>query len=48
MSHGNFFIIIMLNLSVFFFYVYNGILCTKHISVFSLENSLPIVLSDEA
>jgi hypothetical protein len=48
MSHGKYFIIMILNLSVFFFYVWNGMLCTKHISVFSLENSFPIVLSDEA
>jgi hypothetical protein len=40
-------IIIMLNLSVFFFYVLNEMLCTKHIIVFSLENSFPIVLSGE-
>ena len=38
-------IIILLNLSVFFFYVWNGMLCTKYIIVFSLENSFPIVLS---
>jgi hypothetical protein len=37
----------MLNLSVFFFYVSNGMLCTKYIIVFSLENSFPIVLSGE-
>jgi hypothetical protein len=37
----------MLNLSVFFFYVWNGMLCTKYIIAFSLENSFPIVLSGE-
>jgi hypothetical protein len=40
-------IIIILNLSVFFFYVWNGMLYTKYIIVFSLENSFPIVLSGE-
>jgi hypothetical protein len=40
-------IIIILNLSVFFFYVWNGMLCTKYIIVFSLENSFHIVLSGE-
>ena len=40
-------IAIMLNLSVFFFYVWNGMLCTKYSIVFSLENSFPIVLSGE-
>jgi hypothetical protein len=40
-------IIIMLNLSVFFFYVWNGMLCTKYIIVFSLENSFHIVFSGE-
>jgi hypothetical protein len=30
-----------------FFYVWNGMLCTKYIFVFSLENSFPIVLSGE-
>ena len=41
-------IIIMLNVSVFlFFYAKNGMLCTKHIIVFSFENSFPIVLSGE-
>jgi len=47
MLHANFIIIIILNLSVFFFYVWNGMLCTKHIIVFSLENIFPIVLSGE-
>jgi hypothetical protein len=35
----NLIIIIILNLSVFFFYVWNGMLYTKYIIVFSLENS---------
>ena len=39
---GNFAIIIMLNLSVL--NVQNEMLCTKHITVFSLGNSFPIVL----
>jgi hypothetical protein len=30
-----------------FFYLQNEMLCTKHIIVFSLENSFPIVLSGE-
>jgi hypothetical protein len=38
----------ILNLSVFYFYVWNGMLCTKYIIGFSLENSFPIVLSGEA
>ena len=33
---------------VFFFYLQNVMLCTKHIIVFSLMNSFPIVLSGEA
>jgi hypothetical protein len=41
------FIIIILNLSVFFFYAWNGMLCTKYIIVLSLENSFHIVLSGE-
>jgi hypothetical protein len=40
-------IIIILNLSVFFYYVWNGMFCIKYIIVFSLENSFPIVLSGE-
>ena len=32
-------IIIILNLSVIFFYVWNVVLCSKYIIVFSLENS---------
>ena len=28
---------------MFFFYVWNGMLCSKYIIVFSLENSFPIV-----
>jgi len=40
-------IIIILNLCVFLFYVQNEMLCTKHIIVFSLGNSFPIVLSGE-
>jgi hypothetical protein len=36
-----------LNLSVFFFYAWNRMLCTKYIIVFSLENSFHIVLSGE-
>jgi hypothetical protein len=47
MLHCKFIIIIILNLSVFFFYVWNGMLCTKYIIVFSLENSFPIVSSGE-
>ena len=43
----NFIIIIILNLSVFFFSVLNGMLCTKYIIVFSFESSFPIVLSGE-
>jgi hypothetical protein len=34
----------MLNLSVFFFYVWSGMLCTKYIIVFSFENSFPSVV----
>jgi hypothetical protein len=34
--------LIILNLNVFFFYVWNGMLCTKYIIVFSLENSFPV------
>jgi hypothetical protein len=41
---GNFAIIIMLNLNVLF-NVQNEMLCTKHITVFSLGNNFPIVLS---
>ena len=37
----------MFNLSVFLFYVQNGMLCTKYIIVLSLENSFPIMLSGE-
>ena len=40
-------IIIILDLRVFFFDVWNRMLCAKYISVFSLENSFPIVLSVE-
>jgi len=40
MLHYKFIIIIILNLSVFFFSVLNGMLCTKYIIIFSLENSM--------
>jgi hypothetical protein len=32
---------------VLFFYVWSGMVCTKYIIVFSLENSFPIELSGE-
>ena len=41
------FIIIILNLSVFSYYAWNGMLCIKYIIVFYLENSFHIVLSGE-
>jgi hypothetical protein len=40
-------IIIILNLNVFFFYVWNGMLCTKYIIVYFLGNNFLIVLAGE-
>ena len=36
-----------MNVSVFLFYVWNGMLCTKYIIVYSFENNFPIVLSGQ-
>ena len=33
--------------SVVFFYVWNGMLCTKYIIVYFFENNFPIVLPGE-